>query len=452
MRIYLIIFLFIANLPRVLIADFSLNSDLSDALENLYRLNPKIRYEREILMSKDELLPQALANFRPEISGYYEKGKIDTNSTGFNITSDGIRTETNKGIKITQRVFDGGSSLSEIQVSKNEILSQRFFLKSIEQEVFLEAIGIYADLATENSNLILQKKNVEVLKKQFELTEEQFEIGEVTRTDVSLAEARLSLAQSELLKSINNINSLKANFYSVFGVEPSEPKVKLPTNNLKYSISELKKIGLENNPNIKSISFKLRSNEMRIKSLKRKQLPSVKLEAEAKVNEGYFRTDSEREVLSAYAKIDIPIYQSGAASSKIRETRKQVFAEKELLKLEKKKFDYNIVSSKSTFDYSLSRIKAFKKQIDSNKIYLDGLKQELQLGERTTLDVLNGEQELLESELGLINAYKEYFLAYYEILFLIGKLNAKDLKLNVKLFDAEKNYNKVRGKWLDIIE
>ena len=245
---------------------------------------------------------------------------------------------------------------------------------------------------------------------------------------------------------------MKTNFYSVFGVKPIEPRVKLPTNNLEFSISELKEIGLENNPNIRSISFKLKSNEMRIKSLKRKQLPSVKLEAEAKVNEGYFRTDSEREVLSAYAKIDIPIYQSGVASSKIRETRKQVFAEKELLKLEKKKFDYNIVASKSTFDYTLSRIKAFQKQIDSNKIYLEGLKQELQLGERTTLDVLNGEQELLESELGLINAHKEYFLAYYEILFLIGKLNAKDLKLNVNLFDPEKNYNKVRGKWLDIIE
>ena len=452
MRVLLVIFLFFANFPRVVISDFILDSDLSKALASLYKLNPKIKYEREILMSKDELLPQALANFRPEISGYYEKGKIDTNSTGFNITSDGIRTETNKGIRITQRVFDGGSSLSEIQVSKNEILSQRFFLKSIEQEVFLEAIKIYADLATENSNLILQKKNVEVLKKQFELTQEQFEIGEVTMTDVSLSEARLSLAKSELLKSINSINSLEANFYSVFGVKPIEPRVKLPTNNLEFSISELKEIGLENNPNIRSISFKLKSNEMRIKSLKRKQLPSVKLEAEAKVNEGYFRTDSEREVLSAYAKIDIPIYQSGVASSKIRETRKQVFAEKELLKLEKKKFDYNIVASKSTFDYTLSRIKAFQKQIDSNKIYLEGLKQELQLGERTTLDVLNGEQELLESELGLINAHKEYFLAYYEILFLIGKLNAKDLKLNVNLFDPEKNYNKVRGKWLDIIE
>ena len=105
-----------------------------------------------------------------------------------------------------------------------------------------------------------------------------------------------------------------------------------------------------------------------------------------------------------------------------------------------------------SYDYSFSRIIAYKKQIESNKIYLDGLKQEFQLGERTTLDVLDGEQELLESELDLIKAYKDYFISYYEVMFFIGKLNAKDLSLNVEIFDDEKNYNKVKKRWLDIIE
>ena len=107
----------------------------------------------------------------------------------------------------------------------------------------------------------------------------------------------------------------------------------------------------------------------------------------------------------------------------------------------------NLFSANSSYDYSLSRINAYKKQIKSNKIYLEGLKQEFQLGERTTLDVLDGEQELLQSELDLIKAYKDFFLSYYEILFYIGKLNAKDLKLNVKLFDHEENFEKVKGKW-----
>ena len=98
-----------------------IGSDLSKSLGDLYNYNPKIKYEREILKSKDELLPRAFSNFRPEISGYYQKGKVDTSSKGFNITSDGIRTETNKGVVISQSIFDGGSSFSEIQISKNEI-------------------------------------------------------------------------------------------------------------------------------------------------------------------------------------------------------------------------------------------------------------------------------------------------------------------------------------------
>tara|TARA_B100000287_G_C20673566_1_gene794332 strand:- start:4736 stop:6097 length:1362 start_codon:yes stop_codon:yes gene_type:complete len=433
-------------------AEIYLGEDLSNSLAKLYDYNPKIKYEREILKAKDELLPRAFSQFRPEVSGYYQKGKVDTNSQGFNITSDGIRTETNKGLVISQSVFDGGSSLSEIQISKNEILAQRFFLKNIEQEVFLDAIELYANLATEASNLKLKKKNVEVLKRQLELTKEQFQIGEVTMTDVSLAEARLSLAESENLESTNNLNSLEANFFSVFGVSSKIPEVKIPLKKINKAESDLKKKALANNPKINEIKYKLKSYEKQIQALKRKQLPSVKLEAEAKINQGYFRTDSKREVLSAFAKVDIPLYQSGAASSKIREIRKQKFAEKELLKLESRNLEYNLVSTKSTYDYSQSRINAYKKQIESNKIYLEGLKQELQLGERTTLDVLNGEQELLESGLGLTNAYKDHFISYYKLLFHIGNLNAKDLKLNVNLFDEEENYNKVKKKWLDIIE
>ena len=96
----------------------------------------------------------------PEIKGYYHKGKVHTNSHGFNITSDGIRTETSKGITIVQDIFDGGSSLSNIKAAKNTIFAQRFILKDKEQEVFKDAIEIYADYATEKSNLELKKKNL----------------------------------------------------------------------------------------------------------------------------------------------------------------------------------------------------------------------------------------------------------------------------------------------------
>ena len=114
--------------------------------------------------------------------------------------------------------------MSQIKVAKNEIFSQRSFLKNIEQEVFLDAIRLYADLATENSNIRVKEKNVEVLKKQLELTKEQFEIGEVTLTDVSISEARFSLAESELLETLNMINSINAKYLSIFGKKPDNQK------------------------------------------------------------------------------------------------------------------------------------------------------------------------------------------------------------------------------------
>ena len=450
-KLILLFFIFFID-SRVLSTEIYISQDLSNSLQKLYVFNPKLKYERKNLMVKDELMPMALSEFRPEIRGYYQKGKIDTNSEGFNITSDGIRTETNKGVVVSQSIFEGGSSLSKIKVAKNEILSQRSNLKNVEQEVFLEAIKLYADIATEKSNLKVKEKNVEVLKRQLELTKEQFEIGEVTLTDVSISEARFTLAESELMESLNIINSIKAKYLSIFGVSPTNPEIIIPLEEKQFDEENLIAEGKNNNPKIRSVEFTLASLKNEISSLKRKRLPSLKLEAEAKINQGYFRTDSEREVLSAFAKVDIPIYQSGMASSKIREAREKLFAQQELLKLETENLAASIVSSKSSYDYSFSRIIAYKKQIESNKIYLDGLKQEFQLGERTTLDVLDGEQELLESELDLIKAYKDYFISYYEVMFFIGKLNAKDLRLNVEIFDDEKNYNKVKKRWLDIIE
>ncbi len=429
-----------------------INNDLKQSLEKLYETNPELRYERELLKSKDELMPQALSEFRPKISGYYRKGKVDTNSQGFNIAQDNLRTETYKGVKLTQPIFDGGSSLSHIKEAKNKIISHRFLLKQKEQDIFLNSIKTYADLATEQTNLFLKKKNLEVLEKRLELTKEQFDIGEVTLTDVSIAEARYLLAQSELIESEKNVNTLSAKFSYIFGVNPNKPDIILDYKQIDLDKSLIEKSSQKNNPRLNDIKYQMKSIQNEIDKLKRKRLPSVKLEGEAYINEGYFRFDSKREVLSAFATVDIPLYQSGAASSKIRETRSKLISLQSLLKKIKDEISYNLTSSKSLFDNSLSKITAYKKQIKSNNIYLDGLKQEMQLGERTMLDLLDGEQELLQSELDLALSFKDLFIAYYQTLYHEGRLNAKDLTLSVNHYNVENNFNKVKGKWLDIIE
>ncbi len=449
-KLFLILFIYL--IPQFLIGKTLINDDLKKSLESLYNYNPKLKYHINILKSKDELVPQAFSDFRPEIKGYYKKGKVHTNSHGFNITSDGIRTETNKGITITQDIFDGGSSLSNLKVAQNSVFSQRYIFKDKEQEIFLEAIKVYSDYATEKSNFELKKKNVEVLTNRLDLTKEQFDIGEVTLTDVSIAEARLSLAESDLIESEKNIETLNANFLYIFGTSPNSPKIDLNVLEFEKQIEDMINVGLKRNPKINDLIYQIKSQENKIKSLKRKKLPSVKLEADAYINEGYFRTDSKREVLSAFAVVDIPLYQSGGASSKIRESKNELFALKQLLRQIQDEIKFNLISSKSSYDYSYSKISAYKKQIESNKIYLDGVNQEMQLGERTMLDLLDGEQELLQSELDLVKSYRDLFNSYYETLFYMGELTAKSLKLNVNYFDDTENYNDVKFKWLDLVE
>ena len=435
-------------------ASIEIEDDLKNALEDLYEFSPKIKYQRELLKGKDELVPQAFSDFRPKISGYYEKGKVDTNSSGFNITSDGIRTESNKGLIITQDIFDGGSSISNIKAAFNEIKAERYNLKTVEQEVFLEGIKLYGELATEMINLNLSEKNVEFLKRQLDLVKQQFEIGEVTLTDVSIADARYLLGYSEKLKIESNLKSLRAKYLSFFGKERNTPSVEFSSSlsNLKNESEQNLKYLKDYNPSLQNLNFLIKSSEKKIQSLQRKRLPSVKLEAEAKINKGYFRTDSEREVLSAFTKVEIPLYQSGLASSKIREEKQKLFALEELFLEKYKELEFELISEISNYNFSFSRIEAYKSQIKSNKIFLEGLQQELLLGERTTLDILDGEQELLKSQLDLATSKNELFVSYYKILFILGKLNAKNLKLDVVLFDERKNFNNVKFKWLDIFE
>ena len=156
--------------------------------------------------------------------------------------------------------------------------------------------------------------------------------------------------------------------------------------------------------------------------------------------------------MSAFANIDIPLYQSGIASSKIRESRQNLESNKELLKSSINDLKSRIVDSWSTFETALLKIKAYEEQISANTKFLEGLNQELFLGERTVLEVLDGEQELIESELNLVKANEEYFNSYFMILSHMGNLNAEFLKLPVEIFDDTKNYKRVKFKWIDIIE
>ncbi len=451
LRLNLVCFLLVFLLFKSSKCDF-LSPELVEVLKSAYLYSPKLKVERELLMKEDELIPQAFSEFRPKIDGYYNKGKIDTAISGSNFIADGVRTETNAGIKITQPIFNGGSTINSIKSAKKKIKAQRLKLKYTEQIVLLEAINIFSSLAAKKKELLLNQKKEESLKKKFELAENQFEIGEITMTDVSIAKARLSLARSDFIKTESELFAIKVKFKSLVGIESQKPELFFDFPVFKKDLTQLTSRMIEQNPELLSILFNIKSLNSEINSLYSRKLPSVKLEAELKKNKGYFRSDSSREVMSAFASVSIPLYQSGLASSKIRELKKELSSEKEFHKLKMNEFKYNLANSWSGFNSSKSKIDAYKTQIEANRKYLEGLNQEMMLGERTFIDILDAEEELIESEYNLIKSFEENFNSYFEILFYIGELNSKSLNLKVNFFDETKNFNEVKFKWLDIIE
>ena len=429
-----------------------LSDDLLNALSSTYTKNPKIKLERRNLFKIDELMPQALSDFRPKIDGFYNKGKVDTAISGSNFIQDGVRTETSKGITITQPIFNGGSSINKIKEAESKIISQRFLLKKVEQDVLMSAIRVYSKLTSEKSKLKLRKKNAEFLSKNFESVTNQFEIGDLTLTDVSIAKSRLLLAESDLINTESKLKAITEEYKSIIGIEPESPDLFFSFPEFNLDVEDIIKQSKQNNPEIQSILYLIEADKKNLTILKGKKLPSVEIEAQLRKDSGYFKSDSGREIMSAFANIDIPLYQSGIASSKIRESRQNLESNKELLKSSINDLKSRIVDSWSTFETALLKIKAYEEQISANTKFLEGLNQELFLGERTVLEVLDGEQELIESELNLVKANEEYFNSYFMILSHMGNLNAEFLKLPVEIFDDTKNYKRVKFKWIDIIE
>tara|TARA_E500000178_G_scaffold347_1_gene401 strand:+ start:3640 stop:5004 length:1365 start_codon:yes stop_codon:yes gene_type:complete len=452
LKINIFVLYFLSLLHSSLFAKSFLNFELLDALSSTYDFNPKLKIERQKLFQKDELMPQALSEFRPKVEGYYEKGKVDTALSGSNFVTDGVRTETSAGIKITQPIFNGGKSIFNLSAAKFEIFSQRYNLQDFEQQVFLEVIKIYSSLASKLSEIELNRKNVEFLKQQFNQANDQFDIGEITLTDVSISQARLLQAEANLIRSESELLSLKSKYKLTVGIESKRPELFFNFPEINDELDNFIKDCLENNPMIKSTDFLIKSVSKKISSLYSSKLPSVNFEAEARKSKGYFKSDSSREVMTAFAKLDFPIYQSGLASSKIREVKKELLGLKELKFSQMNELKYNATFSWSEFKSSEVQVQANLKQIEANKNFLEGLRQEFLLGERTILDILDAEQELIESEFNLVKSYEQNFNAYFALLSYKGLLNSVFLGLPVKHFDDTKNYNDVKFKWLDIIE
>ncbi len=424
--------------------------DLADTLAATYLNNPSLLAARAGVRATDEGVPQAMANWRPDISVSADLGisQIEnTRSTGTDI--DQTRHPKGFGIKVSQPLFRGGRTLAASSKAENNIQAGRARLILTEQTVLSDAVAAFMNVFRDQAVLKLNVNNEQVLKRQLEATRDRFEVGEITRTDVHQAQARLARAVADRIQSEGDLEASRATYENVVGeVAPAELRLPPLPANLPEKKAEALKVAATKNPGVIGAEFDRRAALDNVDGVWGELLPELELVGNWTRDYQSAAECCQTTTQSLTLNLTIPIYQQGTVYSRLREARQN--AAKSTLLIDQQRKDA-VEAAASTWESLMTaraRVKAFDAQIDANVVALEGVEREAAVGSRTVLDVLDAEQELLEARVSHVRAQREEVVVTYQLLSAVGRMTARDLELPVTLYDPREHSREVRGKWI----
>ena len=421
---------------------------LNETLAAAYANSPVLRAERAGLRATDEQVPQALSNWRPtiDVTGDIERSDTFGNKRTFG-SKDQIRTPRGVALNITQPVFRGLRTLAATREAENTVKAARARLLSTEQDVLLDAATAYMDVVRDQAVLDLNIGNENVLRRQLEAARDRFEVGEVTRTDVSQAEARLAGATAERIRGEGDLVGSRAVYRNVVGEAPRKLTAPAPLGGLPRDREAAFALARDDHPDVVSALFDERAALDRVKGVGGELLPRVSLNAKVRRDFETIATKSRFEEQSIGATLTMPLYQSGAVYSRLREAKQTVGQERIEITQARRDVVQGVTQAWEALQTARARIVSFTAQVRANGIALEGVKREADVGARTVLDILDAEQELLGASVDLVGARRDEVVSAFELKAAVGQLTARQLNLPVDFYDPERHYREVRDKW-----
>lgn len=406
---------------------------LEEALSAAYNSNPTIAAERARQRATKELTPQAVANALPQITGAASYDKVDGEQTidprAFNpITTDPpfsrsfeLRTTTYQ-ISGEQQVFTGFRNFNAIRAARARVKSGAAELALVEQDVLTRAAGAYFDVVRDMEVFDANTNNVEVLIRQKREADLRFEVGEVTKTDVAQAEARLAQARANLTTAQARLAVSRASFVEVIGAAPStlEDDPVLPA--VPPSLEESLSISREGAPSIVRARMAERAQKRNVQVAKGQFSPTVSLTASYQFADepSFGAVDSEQFAYGARA--SVPIFLGGLNISRVREAKALHDQSRRQVEEAERRADAAVTGSWEQLQAARANIASATSQVQASELALNGVRREAQLGVRTTLDVLDAEQEFLNAQVSLANAERDARLATFQLLAAMGAL------------------------------
>ncbi len=421
---------------------------LEEALVSAYLTNPELEGQRAAVRATDELVPLALTGWRPTIEVTSSATITELNSPA----GDGRLDTIANSLSIDQNVYAGGETVANTRRAERLVRLERSRLYATEQDVLLNAVEAYTSLLNDLAVLELAIQNENRLKRQLQATKDRFEVGEVTRTDVAQAEARLAGAVAERVRAAGTIEASKATFRNVIDMEPVSL---IPPNTLKElppSEAEAQQLAESFNPNILAGQFNLAAAKEDVTIAESTLYPRLSVNGELTYTEEPSLSVDWQSAASIGATLAVPIYQGGGEYAQIRLNKETVRQRQSDLEAAYRLVREEVTSSWQALMTAQSSILSFTEQVRAAEIALDGSRQEALVGQRTTLDVLDQENDLFQAEVDLVSAQRDEIVASYRVKAAIGELTVEAIELPVSPYDVEAYYEDVRSRWFGLGE
>ena len=418
---------------------------LRDALGVAYETNPQLDSDRASLRATDENVAQANAGWRPTLNaggtyGYQELGEAGFAEHTYPITGQ---------VTLSEPIFRGGRTYAEVGRAKAQVRAGESELSNTEENVLLNAVTAYMDVVRDGATLKLRQNNVTVLQKQLDAIQEQFKVGELTRTDVAQAQARLAGAQSDVITAQGQLNVSRSNFEHYIGRPPEtlEDHPQLPL--LPASEEGVIALAMKQNPALRQAQENVKAANYAIDDAAGALAPQLSIQGQYQFieNSPLSGIQGAGHITAITGNLTVPIYQGGADESLVRQQKElRDQAQLAVADIGRQVMDA-ARSSWQSFTAAKATIVSNQSQVQADEVAYDGVKQEQQVGSRTILDVLNAEQELLNSEVAVVISQHDTCVAAFQVLSATGQLTAKGLGLNVRLYDPKAYYNDNASRW-----
>lgn len=435
---------------------------LESALAHAYQNNPQLNAQRALVRATDEGVPQALAGYRPRIAAtanisaqtntvVTRSGPTTPPTPATDAFQSGGSTPRGFGATLTQNLFNGFQTANRTRQAESQVRSAREALRTTEQSVLLSAVTAYMNLLRETAIFDLQRSNLEVLQEQLRQTKQRLESGNVTATDVYQSEARLSVGRTQLFAAEANYRTARAVYRQVIGIEPGKLHPATSVDRfIPRNLAAAMAAANAEHPTVTTAQYNMDVALHQIRIAEGALYPTLSLLGSIQRNYDIALTTPENFTASVGGQLSVPIYQGGAEFSQIRQAKETLGQRRYDLDLARDQARVTVAQAWAQLEASKGTIVATQGQVKSAESALNGVREEARLGQRTTLDVLNAQQELVNARVAMVGAQRDRVVNSYTLLAAIGRLSPSVLGLVVASYDAQTHYHQVRDAWTGI--